>query len=179
MRPAFLILAALAALAAPALASIHTYDNEFFYSVGDAYIYRGGREGLYASTKEVRACLEARGRVGAEAAEAKHLCFFWCVRACVASARQLRVRASSGRVIGPADRCRPHARAHAMPWVRAEGWWSARARRTSARTRLPPWRECARARLKFLCSTIGGEKRGHLLTARTVFRRHHPMIGWP
>jgi hypothetical protein len=35
-------------------ASIHSYDNDYFYSVGDAYIFRGGREGLYASTKEVR-----------------------------------------------------------------------------------------------------------------------------
>ena len=44
----------LLAAAPSALASIHAYDQEYFYSVGDAYIFRGGREGLYASTKEVR-----------------------------------------------------------------------------------------------------------------------------
>ena len=53
------LLASLAAivalfLASSASASIHSYDNDYFYSVGDAYIFRGGREGLYASTKEVR-----------------------------------------------------------------------------------------------------------------------------
>ena len=55
MRPAALLLAAAALLASPAAASIHAYDKEYFYSVGDAYIFRGGREGLYASTKEVSA----------------------------------------------------------------------------------------------------------------------------
>ena len=45
---------ALSALSLPASASIHSYNNDYFYSVGDAYIFRGGREGLYASTKEVR-----------------------------------------------------------------------------------------------------------------------------
>jgi len=54
-----LLLAGLAALPA-SLASIHAYDAEYFYSVGDAYIFRGGREGLYASTKEVRARERAR-----------------------------------------------------------------------------------------------------------------------
>lgn len=62
MRSAAFCGALLLAVAAPALASIHTYDNEFFYSVGDAYIYRGGREGLYASTKEVRVCERVSAR---------------------------------------------------------------------------------------------------------------------
>jgi len=53
--PALLVAAiALSALSSPASASIHSYDNDYFFSVGDAYIFRGGREGLYASTKEVR-----------------------------------------------------------------------------------------------------------------------------
>lgn len=34
-------------------AAIHPYNKDYFYAVGDAYIFRGGREGLYASTKEV------------------------------------------------------------------------------------------------------------------------------
>ncbi|KAK9820340.1 hypothetical protein WJX72_009196 [[Myrmecia] bisecta] len=34
------------------LGAIHPYNKEYFYAVGDAYIFRGGREGLYASTKE-------------------------------------------------------------------------------------------------------------------------------
>ena len=45
---------ALSALSSPVSASIHSYDNDYFFSVGDAYIFRGGRVGLYASTKEVR-----------------------------------------------------------------------------------------------------------------------------
>lgn len=59
---------ALSALSSPASASIHSYNNDYFYSVGDAYIFRGGREGLYASTKEViyfgreRGGREGRGR---------------------------------------------------------------------------------------------------------------------
>ena len=52
------LLLALAAVPA-ALGSIHAYDAEYFYSVGDAYIFRGGREGLYASTKEVRVRTES------------------------------------------------------------------------------------------------------------------------
>ena len=60
MKLAAPLLVAIAAIAllfsSPAAASIHSYDNDYFYSVGDAYIFRGGREGLYASTKEVR-CL--------------------------------------------------------------------------------------------------------------------------
>ena len=53
LRPAGLFLAVLG-LATCARAAIHPYSKEFFYSVGDAYIFRGGREGLYASTPEVR-----------------------------------------------------------------------------------------------------------------------------
>ncbi|KAK9785184.1 hypothetical protein WJX73_002774 [Symbiochloris irregularis] len=34
------------------LGAIHPYNQDYFYAVGDAYIFRGGREGLYASTKE-------------------------------------------------------------------------------------------------------------------------------
>ena len=41
-------------LLSTALAAIHPYNKEYFYAVGDAFIFRGGREGLYASTKEVR-----------------------------------------------------------------------------------------------------------------------------
>lgn len=43
----------LACLSSSALAAIHPYNKEYFYAVGDAFIFRGGREGLYASTKEV------------------------------------------------------------------------------------------------------------------------------
>ena len=53
LRPAGLFLAVLG-LVTGARAAIHPYSKEFFYSVGDAYIFRGGREGLYASTPEVR-----------------------------------------------------------------------------------------------------------------------------
>lgn len=35
-------------------AAVHSYNSEYFYAVGDAYIFRGGREGLYSSTQEVR-----------------------------------------------------------------------------------------------------------------------------
>lgn len=34
-------------------AAVHTYNDDYFYAVADAYIFRGGREGLYASTQEV------------------------------------------------------------------------------------------------------------------------------
>ena len=34
-------------------AAIHPYNKDYFYAVADAFIFRGGREGLYASTKEV------------------------------------------------------------------------------------------------------------------------------
>jgi hypothetical protein len=60
MRAALAAAAALA-LVTGASASIHAYDHEYFYSVGDAYIFRGGREGLYASTKEVREGGRGRG----------------------------------------------------------------------------------------------------------------------
>ena len=65
-RVSFLLAPLLLALASlpAALASIHAYDSEYFYSVGDAYIFRGGREGLYASTKEVRERREKGGGVG-------------------------------------------------------------------------------------------------------------------
>ena len=46
----------LACLSSSALAAIHPYNKEYFYAVGDAFIFRGGREGLYASTKEVSGC---------------------------------------------------------------------------------------------------------------------------
>lgn len=35
------------------LGAIHVYNKEYFYQVGDACIFKGGSEGLYASTKEV------------------------------------------------------------------------------------------------------------------------------
>ena len=34
-------------------AAVHPYANEYFYSVGDAFIFRGGREGLFQSKSEV------------------------------------------------------------------------------------------------------------------------------
>ena len=37
-----------------AYAAVHTYNDDYFYAVADAYIFRGGREGLYASTREVQ-----------------------------------------------------------------------------------------------------------------------------
>ena len=43
----------LACLTSTAFSAIHPYNKEYFYAVGDAFIFRGGREGLYASTKEV------------------------------------------------------------------------------------------------------------------------------
>lgn len=66
MKPAALLVVAVAAIAlslsaTPASASIHSYDKDYFYSVGDAYIFRGGREGLYASTKEVRCVIWLAG----------------------------------------------------------------------------------------------------------------------
>ncbi|KAK9909695.1 hypothetical protein WJX75_006282 [Coccomyxa subellipsoidea] len=47
-----LALLGLACFASTALAAIHPYNKEYFYAVGDAFIFRGGREGLYSSTKE-------------------------------------------------------------------------------------------------------------------------------
>lgn len=52
-----LALLSLACLSSTALGAIHSYNKEYFYAVGDAFIFRGGREGLYASTKEVSATL--------------------------------------------------------------------------------------------------------------------------
>lgn len=54
LRAAVLLVAA-AALCRNSQAAIHPYNKEYFYSVSDAFIFRGGREGLYASTKEVQA----------------------------------------------------------------------------------------------------------------------------
>ncbi|KAK9818476.1 hypothetical protein WJX74_008461 [Apatococcus lobatus] len=51
LRAAILLVAA-AALCKNSQAAIHPYNKEYFYSVSDAFIFRGGREGLYASTKE-------------------------------------------------------------------------------------------------------------------------------
>lgn len=42
----------LSSLLSTTLGAIHPYNKEYFYAVGDAFIFRGGREGLYASTKE-------------------------------------------------------------------------------------------------------------------------------
>lgn len=35
-------------------AAVHPYNDDYFYAVADAYIFRGGREGLFASTQEAR-----------------------------------------------------------------------------------------------------------------------------
>ena len=43
-----------AALLGAAHAAVHPYNNEYFFSVGDAFIFRGGREGLFSSKSEVR-----------------------------------------------------------------------------------------------------------------------------
>ena len=32
--------------------AIHAYEDAYFFSVNDAFIYRGGREGLFKSSKE-------------------------------------------------------------------------------------------------------------------------------
>jgi hypothetical protein len=34
-------------------AAVHPYGGEYFYSVGDAFIFRGGREGMFESKSEV------------------------------------------------------------------------------------------------------------------------------
>lgn len=58
--PSFVAAAALAAAAVLAAfpraadAAVHPYNDEYFYSVGDAFIFRGGREGLFESKSEVR-----------------------------------------------------------------------------------------------------------------------------
>ncbi len=36
-----------------AFAAVHKYNDDYFYAVADAYIFRGGREGLFASSAEV------------------------------------------------------------------------------------------------------------------------------
>ena len=41
-------------------AAVHPYNNEYFYSVGDAFIFRGGREGLFESKSEVRSTSQER-----------------------------------------------------------------------------------------------------------------------
>lgn len=42
-----------AALLQVARAAVHPYSGEYFYSVGDAFIFRGGREGMFESKSEV------------------------------------------------------------------------------------------------------------------------------
>ena len=41
------------ALCTTAFAAVHDYHEDYFYAVADAYIFRGGREGLFASSAEV------------------------------------------------------------------------------------------------------------------------------
>ena len=36
-----------------AFAAVHQYNNDYFYTVADAFIFRGGREGLFASSPKV------------------------------------------------------------------------------------------------------------------------------
>lgn len=45
----------LAALAPGCEAAVHPYNTQYFYAVNDAFIFRGGREGLFKSQSEVRA----------------------------------------------------------------------------------------------------------------------------
>jgi len=45
-------LCAVLALASTALAAVHPYQGEYFYAVSDAFIFRGGREGMIASKSE-------------------------------------------------------------------------------------------------------------------------------
>lgn len=35
-------------------AAFHDYHDDYFFAVGDAFIFRGGREGLFASSAEVQ-----------------------------------------------------------------------------------------------------------------------------
>ena len=35
-------------------AAVHPYNTEYMWSVGDAFIFMGGREGMFASKSEVR-----------------------------------------------------------------------------------------------------------------------------
>ncbi|KAK9846593.1 hypothetical protein WJX81_007332 [Elliptochloris bilobata] len=67
MQSGKLLSALLLGLCSSTLAAVHPYSQELFYSVADAYIYRGGREGLYASTKEA---LEKWGNWGQPGAPA-------------------------------------------------------------------------------------------------------------
>ena len=46
-----------AVLLGAASAAVHPYNSEYFFSVGDAFIFRGGREGLFASKSEVRSAV--------------------------------------------------------------------------------------------------------------------------
>ena len=40
-----------------AFAAFHDYHDDYFFAVGDAFIFRGGREGLFASSAEVRSAM--------------------------------------------------------------------------------------------------------------------------
>lgn len=51
MRALFLTL--LVSLSSVALAAVHPYNTAYFYAVNDAFIFRGGREGLFKSQSEV------------------------------------------------------------------------------------------------------------------------------
>ena len=35
-------------------AAFHDYHDDYFFAVGDAFIFRGGREGLFASSAQVQ-----------------------------------------------------------------------------------------------------------------------------
>lgn len=48
-----LCVALLASLVGVALAAVHPYNTAYFYAVNDAFIFRGGREGLFKSQSEV------------------------------------------------------------------------------------------------------------------------------
>lgn len=40
-----------------AFAAFHNYHDDYFFAVGDAFIFRGGREGLFASSAEVQSAI--------------------------------------------------------------------------------------------------------------------------
>lgn len=40
-----------------ASAAFHDYHDDYFFAVGDAFIFRGGREGLFASSAEVQSAM--------------------------------------------------------------------------------------------------------------------------
>ena len=44
---------ALLAVCTTVFAAVHDYHDDYFFAVADAYIFRGGREGLFASSAEV------------------------------------------------------------------------------------------------------------------------------